>query len=149
MTYFEYLLCKELIKQGVTYVSRDRNGDLFAWADKPVKDKYGEWMSDADFESIHNDYLQEVTSEDTEPTLIQSLIDDYERDAFTNDGVNRLIVETLLNYRDIVKKQRGEYEYLSFYLSVAGNLQIFTFDKERHKNGVDQEVDLTIWNKKD
>ena len=150
MTYFEYLLCKEYIKQGVTYAARDSNGDLFGWYDKPVKDGYGDWISEyADFCSINNDYLREVTSEDTVPTLIETLIDDYERDAFTNDGVKRLIVDTLLNYRDIVKKQRGEYKYLSFCLSIAGNLQIFTFDEERRDKGIEQEVDLVIWNEKD
>ena len=150
MTYFEYLLCKEYIKQGVKYAARDSDGDLFGWYNKPVKDGYGDWISEyADFCSIDNNYLQEVTSEDTEPTLIQTLIDNYERDAFTNDGVKRLIVDTLLNYRDIVKRQRGEYKYLSLHLSTKGNLIISTFDEERHKNGEKQEVDLVIWNEKD
>ena len=81
-----YLL-KGLLERGFNYLSRDKDGALYAFDSSPVKtEESGLWdvCLDLDSEHIQNDNFPEVKWTDDEPTEIADLLESYE-----NGGENR------------------------------------------------------------
>ena len=47
---FRKLVLKDLIKEGYKYIARDKNGELFAYANKPIKQEKA-WVYDGAYET--------------------------------------------------------------------------------------------------
>ena len=81
----EIQTAKNLLKEGYKWIARDESGGLFAYIDKPIKlDTF--WCSDGDSNCVcyYVPIFQNVKSEDSEPTSIESIVhpqilDDAER----------------------------------------------------------------------
>ena len=58
------------------WISRDKDGDLVMYEDKPFKDKLaGQWAFGGWFEVLPKDWFPEVQWSDEEPTKVKLIID--------------------------------------------------------------------------
>ena len=74
-------LLKRLLEEGYHYLSRDKDGALYAFDSSPVKtEESGLWdvCLDLDSEHIQNDNFPEIKWSDADPTEIANLLATYE-----------------------------------------------------------------------
>ena len=147
----EIQTAKNLLKEGYKWIARDESGGLFAYIDKPIKlDTF--WCSDGDSNCVcyYVPIFQNVKSEDSEPTSIESIV----HPQILDDAERRYLSAVIRPFKDRVKNickvnflgvSSSEYQYLIITLSDGSyNIDLPIFKRDTMYKGMHGGRDYTV-----